>query len=351
MDITNMKTLARRRCALLPFCFWIGCAALPPRALAQDEVKPTKPTYPRVSLANSYTVEPAWPQRPAHLLWGPMPGVAVDRQDNVWLFTRAAVPVQVYDSQGKFVRAWGADHVGSAHHIKIDRDGTVWLADIGKHVVMQFTPEGKLLKTLGTPGKAGVDETHLDQPTDMAITPTGDVFVADGYGNNRVVHFDKEGKFVKAWGKMGTAAGDFSLPHAIALDSQGRLYVADRNNVRVQIFDQTDKFIDQWTNLITPWGFWVTPQDEIWVCGSSPMAWRPTDNVLGCPPKDQIFAKFNTAGKLLELWTIPKGEDGQEQPGDLNWLHAIELDSHGNIYAGDIKGRRAQKFVKQAAGK
>jgi len=305
------------------------------------------PQYPRVNLAISYKVDPNWPQRPAGVEWASVPGVAVDGKDQVWLFTRANPPVQVYDAGGKFIRAWGANVIDKAHYIKIDPQGKIWVADVGNQVVMQFTPGGKLLKTLGTRGEAGADRRHFDLPTDMAITPDGEVFVSDGYGNSRVVHFDKDGKFLKAWGKLGTGPGEFSIVHAIALDSKGKLYVADRNNVRVQVFDQSGKLLDQWRNLIVPWGLCVTRNDEIWVCGSSPMTWREEDTTLGCPPKDQMFMKFTTSGKLLQLWTVPKGEDGKEQPGELNWLHAIAEDSQGNIYLSDIMGERAQKFVRQ----
>jgi DNA-binding beta-propeller fold protein YncE len=316
-------------------------------ALGADPETPKMPPYPRVSLATWYQVDQAWPQKPARWEWGAVPGVAVDAQDRVWVYTRAVPPVQVYEAGGKLVRSWGEDVVKTAHHIKFDSEGNVWLADIGHHTVMQFTPEGKLLKTMGTTDVSGADETHLNQPTDMAITPAGDVFVSDGYGNNRVVHFDRRGKFVKSWGKLGTAPGEFSLPHAVALDSKGRLYVADRNNVRVQVFDQGGRFLAEWRDRIVPWGFWVTPDDAIWVCGSSPMPWRKEDTVLGCPPKDQVFMKFNAEGALLQLWTVPKGSDGHEQPGDCNWVHAVAFDSRGNLYAGDIIGKRAQKFVKQ----
>jgi len=295
--------------------------------------------------ATCYKVDPNWPQRPDGVAWKSMPGVAVDDKDQVWLFTRADPPIQVYDSSGKFIRAWGQGAIGSAHYIRFDPQGNVWVADTGNHVVMQFTPQGKLLKTLGTKGKAGDDPTHLNKPTDMAITPNGDVFVSDGYGNRRVAHFDRNGRFVKAWGKQGTGPGEFDFPHSIVVDSKGLLYVADRSNVRVQVFDQDGKFLDQWRNLLVPWGLWVTKDDEIWACGSSPMA-RPEMGYLGCPPKDQVFMKFNTAGKLLELWTVPKGEDGKEQVGEVNWLHAIAVDSHGDIYVGDIRGARAQKFVR-----
>lgn len=303
--------------------------------------------YPKVNVATAYVVDANWPQKPADKTWGAVSGVAVDAHDQVYVFTRGQPPVQVYDANGKFVRGWGADHLKSAHHIKIDHEGNVWTADIALHVVQKFTPEGKLLLTLGTRGEVGRDETHFNKPTDMAVTPGGDIFVADGYGNARVVHFKRDGKFVKEWGELGSKPGQFSIVHAIALDSKGRLYVADRNNVRVQVFDQSGKLLDVWQNLLVPWGFSVTKKDEIWVCGSSPMQWRSTDSTLGCPPKDQVFMKFNPEGKLLQLWTTPKGADGLERPGECNWVHAIAADSKGNLYVGDIIGKRAQKFVLQ----
>jgi hypothetical protein len=333
--------------AAMAVVFAIGLAV--PRAQAQER-KSNEPRYPHFSASTWYQVDAAWPQKPDKFIWGQMPGVAVDDRDQAWIYTRAVPPVQVYAANGKFVRAWGEDEIKSAHHIKFDREGSVWVADIGYHVIMKFTPEGKLLKTLGTKGEPGADSTHFNQPTDMAITPSGEVFVSDGYGNNRVVQFDKDGKFVKSWGRLGTAPGEFSLPHAIALDSRGRLYVADRNNARIEVFDQNGKLLDEWRDRIVPWGFCVTQNDEIWVCGSSPMPWRKDEAVLGCPPKDQVFMKLDTSGKVLQLWTVPKGTDGHEQPGDCNWVHAIAVDSQGNLYAGDIIGKRAQKFVKQPAG-
>ena len=308
---------------------------------------------PHVTLSTCYEVDPAWPKRPDHCQWGQTPGVAVDDKDQVWVFTRADPPVQVYDSAGNFVRAWGSDLVGrtekgvTSHQIKIDCGGMIWLADTSKHTVIQVTPQGKVLKTLGTPGVPGNDESHFNKPTDMAITPQGDVYVSDGYVNSRVVHFDKDGNFVKQWGKPGTGPGEFNLVHAIVRDTQGRLYIADRNNARVQVFDSNGKFLDQWTDIIIPWSFWISDRDEIWVCGCSPMPWTEDAPNLSCPPKDQMFMRFDTSGKLKQLWTVPKCADGEEKPGELNWLHGIALDSKGNIYATDIMGQRVQKFVRQ----
>jgi DNA-binding beta-propeller fold protein YncE len=319
----------------------LGLPFQPPDTLAQDS------PVPRVNLATGYVVDPQWPHRPDGITWAEMPGVAVDAQDRVFLFTRSPQPVQVYDANGKFLRTWGQDILKNAHHIKIDHEGNVWVADIGTHVVQKYTPEGKLLLTLGTLGVLGRDKAHFNRPTDMAITPAGDIFVSDGYGNSRVVHFDKDGKYVKEWGELGTKPGQFSTPHAIALDSKGRLYVADRNNARIQVFDQSGKFLNEWRNLVVPWGLCMTKNDELWVCGSSPMQWRKEDQSLGVPPKDQVFMKFNTEGKLLQLWTVPKGADGLEKPGECNWVHAIAADSKGNLYVGDIRGKRAQKFLRQ----
>jgi DNA-binding beta-propeller fold protein YncE len=303
-----------------------------------------EPKYPRVNLARTWAVDAKWPARPPDLRWGHVPGIAVDAKDNVYVFTRAEPPVQVYDSKGKYLRGWGKG-IQNPHHIKVDHEGHVWITDIGNHVVEKYTPEGKLLLTVGTKGKAGRDRKHLNKPTDVAVTREGDFYVSDGYGNARVVHFSPEGEFLGEWGELGHRPGQFSIPHAIAVDSRKRVYVADRNNVRVQVFDAQGKFLAEWRDLLVPWGFHMTKDDHLWVCGSSPMQWRKDDSALGCPPKDQVFMKFTPEGRLVQLFTLPKGLDGLERPGEVNWVHAIALDSRGNLYLGDIIGRRAQKFV------
>jgi hypothetical protein len=320
-----------------------------PAPAQEKKEKPDRPPYPRVNLAPWYEVEPGWPKAPKGVQWGHVPGVAVDAKDNVYVFTRAKPPVQVYAPDGTHLRSWGSDTIETAHHLKIDAEGHVWIADIGLHVVRKCSPEGKILQTFGLPGEKGCDERRMNMPTDMVVTPTGDVFVSDGYGNNRIVHFDKTGKFVKAWGQLGIGPNDFSLPHAIALDSKGRLFIADRNNTRIQVYDQSGKLLDSWANVIVPWGFHMTAQDELWCCGSSPMPWRHDekypDAPLSCPPKDQIVVKYDASGKVKLLATFPKGEDDKERPGDLNWVHAVAVDSKGNLYLGDIIGKRVQKFA------
>jgi NHL repeat len=224
----------------------------------------------------------------------------------------------------------------------------VWLVDSGLHVVRQYTADGTLLLTLGTPGEPGQDSTHFNRPTDVAVTSQGEIFVTDGYGNNRVVHFDARGDFIREWGELGVGRGQFSLPHSIAADSQGRLYVADRNNARIQVFDQAGRFLAEWRDLLVPWHLVVTERDEIYVCGSSPMRWPKLQLipglVLGIPPKDQLIMVLTPDGRLTRLWTFPKGQSS----GELDWVHALAVDPRGNLYLGDIQGRRAQKFLKLA---
>ena len=305
-----------------------------------------QPNYPPEPTVIEYTVDPNWPKRPAE--FGPragVPGIAVDREDRIWCLERCQVPVQVYTPQGDLVKSWGKGQFKGPHSLRFDGQGNVWITDYAAHVAKKFTSEGELLLTLGTPGEAGEDETHFSGPTDTAITPAGEVFVSDGYGNRRVVHFDAQGKFVKAWGGYGSGPGQFCLPHQVVLDSRGVLYVADRNAGRIQLFDQQGKFLDQWSHLIMPWGLCMTAGDELWVCGSSPQAWF-RDGAYP-PPKDAIFLRFSTDGKARQLWTVPVGLDGQEQPGQCNWLHAVAVDSQGNLYAGDINGKRIQKFIRR----
>lgn len=317
-----------------------------------ETIKPAKAGYPKVNLAVGYQVVPDWPQRPADLKWRYVTGVTVDAKDQVWILNAIKPQIQIYSSDGKFIDAWGSDLFKNPHFLRLDREGNVWAADYGAHVVMKFSPKGELMLTLGTPGVAGADDTHLNRPTDMAFAPNGDVFVTDGYGNNRIVHFDAQGKFVKAWGSLGVEAGQLSQPHSIAMDSKGLLYVAERNNCRVQVFDQSGKSLAQWRHLINPWALHITDRDEVLICGSSPARWGPRHN-LGNPPSDQLLIKFDTTGRALELWTFPLAPEGTQVPGQLDWCHGLGVDSQGNLYIGDVADNslthRVQKFVRLPA--
>jgi len=308
---------------------------------------PPMPDYPKIEPGPWFEVDADWPQKPDEFTWAAMPGVTVDKEDNVWLFTREVPSVQVYGPDGAYLFGWGETR--GAHHIEIDREGYVWTTDIAAHIVQKHKRDGTVLLSLGTEGEAGEDETHFFKPTDVAVASNGDILVSDGYGNARVVHFKADGSYVKAWGSLGAEDGKFSIPHAIAIDSRDRIYVADRNNARIQVYNMDGDLIDSWKHLLIPWGFWITEDDTIWVCGSSPMPWQRTGEdayaMLGIPPDDQVVMAFDTEGKLLQYFAFPKATDGEEQPGELNWVHCIALDSKGNTYLGDIKGKRLQKFV------
>jgi len=318
---------------LVSFLTNIGAGAAPP----------PDPVYPQVNPGPWFEVDGNWPQKPADISWAAIPAVTLDADGNLWMFTRRAPSVQVYAPDGRYLFGWG--DMPGAHGLKIDRDGYVWLTDVHRHVVEKRTRDGKVLMTLGVENEAGTDEHHFFKPTDLAFASNGDIFVTDGYGNARVLHFTKDGTFINMWGSLGTEDGQFSLPHAIVIDSKDRLYVADRNNARVQIYSTDGTLLDSWKRLMVPWTFCITASDEIWVCGSTPMIWP--GKPLGCPPKDQIIAKFNTDGKMLELHGFPKGVDGAEQPGDLNWVHGIAVDGQGDLYLGDITGKRLQKFLRR----
>ncbi len=338
MMLLKMLTRTRTVCRLMV----LVCAALAARAEAG-------PPYPKVNLSVGYRVDPNWPDKPADYKWKFAVSVWVDKQDRVWTLNFADPPVQVYSTEGKLLDAWGQGRFGYPHHIHVDREGNVWIADFRSHLVQKFTPKGDLLLTLGTPQEPGNDETHFNGPTGTVTSPEGDVFISDGYGNDRVVHFDAHGHFVKAWGRLGQGPGELSQPHAIAMDSKGRLYVAERNNCRIQVFDQNGKSLAEWRHLINPWGIWITERDEVLVCGSSPARWGELGN-LGNPPQDAVVIKFDTTGRALEQWSFPLVKDGHMVPGAVDWVHGIAADSGGNLYLGDVAddspAHRVQRFVR-----
>ncbi len=348
-DRAGQRNRPRRRLPWQHLGVLIVGLNLAPALSAQEREQVARPAdhlvYPRTNLSTGYEAVANWPSRPKNFAFGAVAGIAISPSQEVWTFNRGTAPVQVYTTDGTFVRSWGQDQFREPHQVRIDREGFVWLVDSGLHVVRKYTTEGKLLLTLGSPGEPGEDSTHLNKPTDVAIAPEGHVFVSDGYGNNRIVRYDRNGQFAQTWGTLGSEPGQFSLPHSIALDSQGRIFVADRNNARVQVFDPSGRFLAEWRDLLVPWHIVITPQDEIYVCGSSPMRWPmlPIKGlVVGIPPKDQLVMVFTPDGRLTRLATFPKGQ----RAGEVDWVHAMAVDQGGNLYLGDIQGRRPQKFLR-----
>ncbi len=270
-----------------------------------------------------YRPVPDWAKPPAGLKLGPVSAVATDATDNVFVFHRGRQPVLVFDRDGRFLRSWGDDYLKTPHGLRIDRDGFVWVTDIGNHQVMKFDANGRLLLTLGQKGKPGDTPDRFDRPTDVAVAPSGEFYVSDGYGNSRVVKFSRDGKFLTQWGKKGTGPGEFNLPHAICLDAQGKVYVADRENNRVQVFDAGGKFLTQWTEAGAPFGLFLAG--------------------------DRMFVADGRANwvKVLDLTGRPLGRFGEagRGPGQFDLPHMLCVDAHGAVYVAEVNGQRVQKFV------
>lgn len=309
-------------------------------------------------LVTMYKADTLWPQVPEGIEWVNCPGVDIDKDDNVWRLQRGMPCIQEYDAEGKFLQAWGTlgDSVTNVdngpvdltfampnpqiHQIKEDPDGNVWIVTWRLGVIYKCSPDGKVLQVLGKYNVIGEDETTFGQPNDIAFAPNGDIFVADGEMNFRIVHLDKNGKFIKAWGKRGKGPGEFEVPHALGFDSNGLLYVGDRGNSRIQVFDQEGNFIDQWPNMIVPYDLWVDKDDNVWVCGYGPLR-VPIAYHLP-QTQDQLIIKYDKNGKCQQIMTFTQGD----RPGQLHTVHGIALDSKGNIYPAE-HGGNLQKLVLQ----
>jgi DNA-binding beta-propeller fold protein YncE len=195
-------------------------------------------------------------QLPAGRKLGPCSAVDFDSRGNLYVIQRQSPPVLCFDSSGKFLRSWGDSLIGlppqleGAHGVRIDRDDFVWVTDRDRHVVRKFDPAGHLLLTLGTDSSPGTGPQQFDRPANVAFGPAGEIYVADGYGNSRVVKFDRNGTFVKTWGEKGTGPGQFNLPHSVAIGPDGRVYVCDRYNERVQVFDAEGRHQESWPGIV-----------------------------------------------------------------------------------------------------
>jgi len=198
---------------------------------------------------------------------GRVSAVAKDSRGQVFVFQRGqkADPILVFDGEGRFLRSWGRGMFGNEHGLRIDKEDNVWVTDHGDHQVMKFANDGRLLLTLGVKGQPGTDEHTFNRPTDVAFAANGDFYVSDGYGNSRVVKFSAEGQYLLSWGARGTGPGEFNTPHVVQTDSAGRVYVSDRENNRIQVFDGSGRFLKMWTHLGATQGLCITPDDELWV--------------------------------------------------------------------------------------
>jgi DNA-binding beta-propeller fold protein YncE len=269
-----------------------------------------------------YHVVPNWAKIPSDVTLGPVSAVATDAADRVFVCHRGKRPVLVFERDGTFVRSWGDDHLKTPHGLRIDREGHVWLTDIGHHQVMKFDADGRLLLSLGRQGQAGKGPEQFDRPTDVAFTPSGDFYVSDGYGNTRVLKFSKDGKLLKQWGTPGTGPGEFNLPHSICVDAKGRVIVGDRENNRIQVFDADGKFITQWTAGGAPFGMFLA-RDRLFVADGR-ANWVTVLDLNG-----------NSLGRFGEAGTAP---------GQFKLPHMLCVDTRGAVYVAEVDNKRIQKF-------
>src|SRR6185503_8519714 len=241
---------------------------------------------------NPYQTVEGWAKMPEGRTWGSTSAVAIDKDGvSIWVGERCGVnncvgsnldPVLKFDSTGKLVKSFGAGMILSPHGIDVDREGNVWVVDctctLGRtappdsvhgHQVFKFSPDGKLLMTLGKAG-GGKGFNYFWQPNDVLVAPSGDIYVSEGHSssdsaNARVLKFDKTGNLLATWGKRGTGPLEFDQPHTLAMDSRGRLFVGDRGNNRIQILDQSGKLLDTWYQFSRPSGIYIDRDDNIYV--------------------------------------------------------------------------------------
>jgi len=331
--------LAMKPLALVIFCFAIACA--------QPNSQP-----------NPYRTIDQWGQLPEGRAWGSTSAVEIDKDGrSIWVAERCGAnscigkmdpPILKFDHSGKLLASFGAGMFVFPHGICVDKDGNIWVTDgQGKddkgHQVFKFSPEGKVLMTLGKAGVAGDGPDTFNQPNDVAIAPNGDIFVADGHrpktGNARVVKFSKDGRFIKQWGEHGSGPGQFEMPHALAFDSRGRLFVGDRGNNRIQIFDQDGKFLEEWKQFSRPSGIYIDKRDVIYVADSESTDKEGYGNNPGWKRGIRIGSAKD--GKVTAF--IPDPTPGTAVTSA---AEGVAADAEGNVYGAEVGAKDVKKYVK-----
>ena len=297
--------------------------------------------------------EDGWAKLPDGRKLGQTSAIGIDSGGNVWLFERCGAnscvgsnvaPIIKFDSSGKYVTSFGTGLFVFPHGMHVDKDGNVWVADgdgkDGKgHQVIKFSPDGNVLLALGKPGVAGPGMDTFNRPSAVTTGPNGEIYVADGHGgesNARIVKFSKDGKFIRAWGKKGSAPGEFDTPHAIAADSKGRLFVGDRSNNRVQVFDSDGNFLEEWKQFGRPSGMFIDRNDNLYVADNQ------SDGKNNPGVRRGIRIGSVNDGKIKAL--IPGlGINPETQ----SVAEGVAVDAMGNVYGAETNGMIIRKFVKK----
>ena len=329
-----------------------GGAVLPDLAHAQE-------MYPPDTVPNPYrAVEGVWGELPDGREWGATSAVfPTPDGGGIWAAERCGAnlcvesdvdPVLRFDLEGNLLRSFGAGMFAWPHGMFVDAEGNVWVTDaVGYapvpegwgHVVYKFSPEGRLLMTLGREGVAGDGPDTFNKPSDVLVAPDGDIFVADGHdagGNNRIVKLSPEGTFLKAWGTTGDGPGEFRDPHALAMDSRGRLFVGDRGNSRIQIFDQEGNHLATWTQFGRPSGLFIDDDDVLYAADSESNTERNPGVRRG------IYIGSALDGTLTAF--IPDPEPDPDESGT-SGAEGVAVDAEGAVYGAEVGPRMLRKYV------
>ena len=353
---------------------------------AQGTVQPTN------NLPNPYETGAAPLKLPEGRAWGSTSAIDVDKDGtSIWVGERCGVnkcadatgkmspldPVLKFDASGKLVKSFGAGMIAFAHGIHVDRDGNVWVTDANDnrptpargrtgeapaaapstpatvgHQVIKFSPDGKVLLKLGKAGVAGNPPEALTEPNDVVTAPNGDIFVAEGHsGQNqnaqpdtvaRISKFTKDGKFIKSWGKLGSAPGEFRTPHGLAFDSRGRLFVADRGNVRLQVFDQEGRFLEETLQFSRLSGIYIDKNDVLYGADSES---SPTSH----PGNWKRGIRIGSAKDLKVTSLIPDADnpDPAKTTAGTSAAEGVVADAKGNVYGAEVGPKGVKKYVKK----
>ena len=352
------------RVAKLTGCM-VGIAAIALALAGHDAHGQT--TTPTNTAPNPYRTIENWGKLPDGRKWGSTSAVAIDPDGtSVWVAERCGEyrppsridpsspfacgdstldPVLKFDTNGNLLKSFGAGILLFPHGLHVDQAGNVWVADgLGRgnkgHQVFKFSPDGKLLLTLGKANKPGSGPDEFNAPSAVVTAPNGDIFVADGHGgttNARIVKFDKDGKFIKTWGKKGAGPGELDIPHAIAIDQRGRLFVGDRQNNRIQIFDQDGNYVDQWHQFSRPSGVYIDKNDIIYVADSE---------------SESVSKNHDGWKRGIRIGRVSDGAvtafipDPVDKTTGTSAAEGVAADATGNIYGAEVGPRRMMKYVK-----
>jgi hypothetical protein len=315
-----------------------------------------QPATPRNDLPQPYRTTRDWGELPSGVKWAAVTAVEPAPDGSIYVIhrcfanscaNREEAPILKYNADGKLLASWGAKLFIFPHGATVDRDGNLWVTDargegsIG-HQVFKFSPEGKVVMTLGKAGVSGSSADLFDQPTDVVIAPNGDIFVTDSHRNgknNRIVRFTKDGKYIKEWGKKGAGRGELSEPHTIAMDSRGRLFVGDRENNRIQIFDQDGRVLDEWGQFGRPSGIFITADDTIYVADSESGPDTGAHELQGIKKGIRIGSARD--GRVTAFI-----EDLESTTPDHSGAEGVSVDARGNVYGAVVRRQMLERHVR-----